>query len=372
MKLRISKKQIKEQIINSFLIVTLLMFFITRVISNSSLMLTVSNLCVVAIGMIGLFWIFLNKDIYIIGYTFLLIVFCIICDLIKTEWSYGSDCVFSVMFIGIAYCLYSIKVNSKLFGMLFYFVCMYFVITILVMHVSFRNIIIEGTSYNYISVIAIFYYTIYELAKIKNNGEPGIIDTIILLIVCVLGYGRGGILTAFITALLVGIYKLYVNKARKRMYLLLLIAFGVLYFILPYIQQMLTMLNAFGKFERRGLEDTRDDMWREYIVLCSKNFSDFFFGVSPIKFNYSGNMHNFLFQMHATFGMPFFIITIYLIIKSILKCVKEKQTWLLIIISCFLIRCFTDKVMFRGFGEIILYYFLFKTIKINSFTINSQ
>ena len=62
--------------------------------------------------------------------------------------------------------------------------------------------------------------------------------------------------------------------------------------------------------------------------------------------------------MWATMGLLFSVVNIVLFIKCIVNAAKNSQYYYLLIMVTFFVRAFFDKMMFRWYGEILMYYFI--------------
>ena len=88
------------------------------------------------------------------------------------------------------------------------------------------------------------------------------------------------------------------------------------------------------------------------------NIGSFFIGGTP-SFLIDGNIHNSFLQMYAIFGLLFFVTNVVIIIKMFIRDIKCKDFQSLIISVTFFVRCMTDRVLFRGYGEIAYFFIIF-------------
>ncbi len=270
-----------------------------------------------------------------------------------------TDFLNSIFFFGIAYLVMSNRLNYKIFQLLYYVVAGFFILQINILHNSIREILADGNTYNYISCILLLYFCIYICVAIKNGKKPTHVDTVLLMIVIISSYGRGGIVSAFIYLAGFLFIKAYEYKKKEYVYIaiVLLIATGFLFS--DTIIQSFASSNMFGKFLEYGLSSNgRSEIWTNYIRNSFSNANSFFFGANPREIFIDGNLHNSYLQMWATMGLLFSVVNIVLFIKCIVNAAKNSQYYYLLIMVTFFVRAFFDKMMFRWYGEILMYYFI--------------
>ena len=241
-------------------------------------------------------------------------------------------------------------------------VCLTFIYIIYLISIglSFKSILVSGSSYNYISILLLFALMLYYIAMLNKGKDISLTLSIVYFLLCIWAYGRGGIVAAAFLNIALLLKKIIAgdNKWKKRFYVLIAIIILIITFIL--IQNGEIFETIFPKFYLKGTTDEqRLNIWRLFIQNNNKDFLSFLFGSDTSLIRSDHNLHNFALQAYATFGFIGFIVLIFLIIKSAIMMIKLEKYDHLILFVFLLIRASTDRVFFQGYCEIFLYYFLF-------------
>lgn len=225
--------------------------------------------------------------------------------------------------------------------------------------------IFNSSSRNYVSVFLMYPLVIYYSIIGRKAKNISTIPVVIAWVICLFARGRGGIISS--TLFILGVYFVkYKNmKSARRIIVTSVIAVGVAVAMLN-ISSIIQMLGASAimeMFARNGLGSSRTRFWPEYINLAMGSLKHFIFGADIsntfIGMHLSGNPHNSFIEMHMLNGIIGFGAIVILIIKNVIKSVKNKQYLFLVCMSSMLIRAFTDHVLWAAFGTPVLFFFMF-------------
>ena len=357
--IEIQKVNISKTIIDTSLFLFLLSLIFARILSHSQMSLVLAIMFLTLAGLIGLCKMIVDKNIYCWSYTLLLIVSWSIIEFFKNGSQYYQlkDLGNSLLFLFIGYLLLTTQDSDKLYRFFFYSVSCYFLITIIIIRKPIRVLLADGNTYNYISCYAIFFFIVYALIRLKNNKEPSVLDSFLLVAVVFVSYGRGGIATgAFYVAGFIMI-KLYEKRKKYYTYVFVVLAvIGGVFSIDSILSRILTD-ERLEKFVIYGLDTSgRGYLWKTFLSRSTNSIYSFLLGADPQLIRSDGNLHNSFLQMWASLGFVFFVVNIVLLIMCIVKVIQNREWYFLLVLSTFVLRAFTDKMMYRWYGEIIMYY----------------
>lgn len=212
------------------------------------------------------------------------------------------------------------------------------------------NNILEGSSRNYLSAISIFLTINIYVQLIFREKEILIYPAIINLILCLMLFGRSGIIISSVVFLFV----LYLRNIKFFLFSLFLI---FVFFIL-YLSVFLMYLDERTNFAI-GFESDRSIFLKEY-MLNIFNGSDFLTGrkisecCSYIA-SFSGNPHNSFIMGHLRYGLIHTVFSILLILFVLLKRNLIMLFFLLIIYS----RFFLDQLGLFAFFDFFIFIVLY-------------
>ena len=356
----IRKKSVPTVIINVICFSYLICVYLQQTVKGVPHIQLFINLFIVLGGISSIIW-HLSKNkkqkwlLYMIGaFGSWLVVY-----IIRPTWRYGlNDIIFTICYMGIGLNLAKERHSTGLYKGLAYFVMGALLLRIVVFGEPIREII-TFSSYNFISVLAIFYLVLAIKVQIRNGGDISKLEVILFLLLTLFSYSRAGIMIgAIFTALFLCDWLAHSRRTSMKVMLvfsgtsILLIFFGQLWGML--LQSGLLNKFASLSFSSNG----RAEIWEAYIRSCFSGIVNIICGGDPSCIA-EGNMHNSFFQMNAVFGFPFLCVNIYILLKMLYRYVKCKEYPLLIITITFLIRCLTDRVLFRGYGEVAYFFIIF-------------
>ena len=272
-----------------------------------------------------------------------------------------KDLIYTICYIGMASLFLYTKPKSNIFMWIFYLSLIIVMGKYIYIGGQFREILIDESSYNYISVILIAYFGIYYILRFNEKKEIRIIHTFILFIICLLAYGRGGIITSASLFFMTVSKETFVRKMKKEKALFLIVMISIAVLITPKLIDFIQIHGLLGKFTNKTISnEVRLLYWKDYLFASSESLGKLMLGADPFLIRYDGNLHNSFLQMYAYFGMPFFLMNVYLLIKVAIKLMVEKDYYKLILLTTIVLRGMTDKTMFRGITEIVYFYYIFE------------
>lgn len=363
MSMKLRRRYIFGIICNFFVLLYLFLNFVIRVFDNSIISL---RLCLFSllVSCVCSFFCYSKKNYLCFLYILLFIVSWFIELIFKPEWQYSFDYfVYSVSYMLVA--MFLVQWSQQVFALrvLFIFVMVSILVKLLLFDTPIREFMLDESSYNFISVLALLYFGLYCLTLIKNNKPLSLKDGFLFLVVCCLAYGRGGIISALCFLGLLLVYKFYNARigANKKVLIGFLVLLSIIFFH-SLLLERLSDYEIFGKFKKMGMESNgRADIWLKFINNSFSSFKDFILGANPAKIFTEGNLHNSYLQMYANFGFVFFISNVFITILILIYYSRKRSRniWLLILFVTFIVRALLDRVCFRGHCEILYFYFIF-------------
>lgn len=224
-----------------------------------------------------------------------------------------------------------------------------------------------SSSTNFVSVF-LFYPLLPYYVKTESNGKKiRIFPALFVWVLCILGRGRGGMITStFFLAALCVIKNEYSLKSKGvktlKLLVFILLALCSVFLIYLNISSLLT-LESFEYFKSRGLHSSsRLMIWDEYLQALKGNVQNILFGVSinnlpsQVK-EYHGNFHNSFINIHATSGIFMFFYVLLLLGISTVKGIRNKKWVYVVALATLCVRGFTDHVFWGAYGTPVFLYF---------------
>lgn len=229
------------------------------------------------------------------------------------------------------------------------------------------NHILLANSRNYISILLLLPLLLYYLSCFEKKKNVRIAPVLLYCFICILARGRGGIVTAFFFFIAILIYKWAGIKNKSVKFLVgCLTSVFVLFFAVVLLDNNAGFLDRLAKghfrmFYTKGFTDNaRVTIWGSFLQNNVNSVREFVFGSDALRAMTDGNLHNFLLQSYASFGLAGFTLLTILMGRALVKGVKEKDYLWLILFVVLILRAFTDRVFFQGYCEFYLYYFIFR------------
>ena len=229
---------------------------------------------------------------------------------------------------------------------------------------GFRDIsFFKGASYNYISIYSLLPIITYYFFAEKNNEDIKVWPSILGAIICILGYGRGGILTSFFILFGVVTRVLLFNGEKvtvKKIFIVGSLLLCMICFLISYEQ--IQSIVYFEKLFKYGLNSRgRGEIWAGYIRETMNNFEFLLFGTDTKRVyelnRYNGNVHNAFINVHVYNGITIFIWYVISIIAVLRKLVINKKLISLTAFFALLIRSFTDNFLWCSTGMVLILLF---------------
>ncbi len=301
----------------------------------------------------------------------LFVLFIAVCWLLGYVFQDGynnyppADFFYTVFYIGLAVILLKNKYNHKITFILYCFL----LLSILYKYIQVGDInsLLNNYSRNYISVLMLFCLLFYYLSCHDKGKKFFVFPVIIAFFISVFFRGRGGIVTfGFLAAALIILrIRILENKSARKLYAILLVVICVIaaFIIVNNSDALFEDPEAglsLSRFQDKGMVDLeRTKIWNGFLSNNTRSFDSFLLGSNTRLVRPEGNLHNSFLQSYASFGLIGFAGLIILIIRSFVIGIKRREVLWLILYSALLIRAFTDLLMFQGFCELFIYYFIF-------------
>ena len=358
--LRLDKNSLPMMITNFVCFCYLILLYIQQTIENVPYIQSITNGFLIAGAILSLMLDLIrkNKTEWLFYFVFAILSWFIV-YMARSDWQYTFNQFMSTgcyMLIGLNFA--KSKHNVSVYNWLLYIVLGVLLARIVIFGESFREII-NFSSYNFISVLALFYLVIAVKVQGKNNVKISFKEVALFVLVTLFSYGRAGIISGVIFAVLALL--LIIAQMKNIPLKIFLVVAGVVVFLsgAQKLWEMILDTGLLDKFVRLSFDTNgRSEIWSRYLNTCFENIGSFFIGGTP-SFLIDGNIHNSFLQMYAIFGLPFFVTNVVIIIKMFIRDIKCKDFQSLIISVTFFVRCMTDRVLFRGYGEIAYFFIIF-------------
>ena len=355
--LKITVKTNWEHIVSEIFIMVFLFYTAyIRLIENTPFALDMCNTSLVLAGVLNYFVIIRNRDYRVLLAAVFMVISWVMCYLMRPSWHYEMvSLVNSIAYIAVAYSFIYDKKSPFFYGVLYYMVAIYIVYKLVIEQVPIRGFLKDGTSYNYISIIVLFYLSLYSLVQIKNKKELTLIQAIVFVVIAFVSYGRSGIISCLSYMMLYIFVKFKENDKKLSTYFITLIIFIIIFFTWNNIYNYVITHSFFKKFQEMGLEGERTDIWKIYYRTCIDSYRSIIVGGNPGIFSAEGNLHNSFLQLYASFGVLFMVSAMLCYFKSFKQMFIEQEWNMFVVGITFSLRAATDKLMYRGYCEIIFY-----------------
>lgn len=357
-----------------------------RFVSNSQMIWLICNLSLLAVGAIGMSHLLYDGNRNMILY----LLFTGLCwsaeVLFRPEFQYSIvNMIQSALYMGMAYFIIQQKKRLRLVRLIYYFFCSFILYKILIKGVHYSSIMVNGTTYNYISVQFLLYMGLCYIIIDKKDKEGTLIIPLLYFLICILSYGRGGIVSGVVLVLGLIVINIWNNKDKRKSLLCYLVILGVIaVMVLLFNKRLLSLLTGssyFRKFRNYGMDPNgRIEIWGEFLRACMTNIFTFFMGGSAgsllnmRSMSVVGgdiNLHNSFLQIYLNMGLLYFLLNFIILCKSFFWNIKRGNSGVVIMMLAFCARAFTDKIMFEGLCEIVYYAFIFEYLNAVSFKRNN-
>lgn len=263
-------------------------------------------------------------------------------------------------FIFITVGLLSIKLNIKVIT---FFTYLFIALHVpLIITVRDTNTVLLGISRNGFTIHLLVVLALYYISLHQNGMKKNLLPALLGALIALWAGGRAGLLSLLFLVIVI----VFSTKSEKKKTAVLLGIFMIISIIYLIINnQDLNTLFLSRIFQRGNLnyvEDTRMVILRQYFSALLNDPLYFFFGarleeVPMIKY-LGNNPHNSFINLHALFGLPFFICMITLLISALFRYLKRNKLYFGLLIFL-LLRAFTDVPAFVGVFDPVIFYLVF-------------
>ena len=214
-------------------------------------------------------------------------------------------------------------------------------------------------SRNNVSIYLILFISFYYISAFQNSKKISFWPSLLSVIISAWSSSRGGVISTSILFILT--FFNYNTYKKKSSYVA--ICFLIIFALQSIFFQELFYMNIVERFNQDHSSGiTRLDIISQYVRLSSMSFYDSLFGSNlnsiPYIYLLKGNPHNSFVNLHAVFGLLYFLIVIYILLLTIVYYFKSKSILFLVLIAIVL-RSLTDIPLFGGIYDIIFLYTVF-------------
>lgn len=261
------------------------------------------------------------------------------------------------------------------------------IILIVVARIGFNNFpaenpleeLIEGSSSNAIPTITIVLQINYFIAKyFAKKGVP-IITSIITLIIAIIGYGRGSIISAFFILVLALICTIKIKNVKQFFFFSLPVLALLVILIYSYYDEISTFIYLNTKLSAGLVDYHRERIFSAYFsqldvytLIAGADYPDF------VKYDYNSNPHNSFIRAHHFFGIFYVLFILVIPIVTLWKLSKLKdKTIVFFLLVVLFFRCFSEPVLFPTIFDFYFFASFYVVPKlylnsISSFQVNAQ
>lgn len=322
---------------------------------------------------ITLYFVVLNKtrvfssDIYIL----IVVVFCLLFSIINSLRFTLGALFLGLQLLTMSYSAYFIvnKCNINLLKvaktiLLLYFIFFFYSLVTVGGSPNDINGYLKTSSRNIVSGLCLIFQIFYSSCFYFKHKKLPLFTPVITFLICILSYGRAGIICALILLFITALSLIMGNNRAKAYFrvvlLILALPFSILF--IKYTPVVYDEIYSNSNFSKAGLDSPRIAMNIEY--WDGMNFIDFFAGrsfeMSPTIMDYDMNPHNSYIQGHHFMGVAYLMLFLYMLINLIKTFFKHPSLVLpTLLLSVFFIRISIDVISFPGSLDLILFYLYF-------------
>lgn len=300
-------------------------------------------------------------------------IWCVLCLLFKDfeiNVFYNITYFFSIFIIVQLYSQYKIGVTVHWFLLISYFV---FIIYHLILGID-PNEILDHRSQNMVGFYMLCYVVMFYVEEYKiKDGQPdkirvNVIPAVLNLIISLLMFGRSSIVISIMFLLVVIMNNVQNSSKVKNFFTVLLALFFTFFIVLQFNDEIGFFIDkSFSRFGKEGTDLTgREDIWESYIFhFENKSLYQFFgvpLGIDQEFINNDRNLHNSYLTLHSYTGIGILVV-FYIIAKRFFV---KGYFFLKAVLVLFLLRIFSDSVIFITYNDYVLYSLLFLLIPLRA------
>jgi hypothetical protein len=208
--------------------------------------------------------------------------------------------------------------------------------------------LIEGSSRNGITAYLIVLQVNYCISNYLIRDRLSFFTPLLTLFICIVGYGRGSILSAFFIIIINFIILIFTRVSAKNLLIISVVVLLSGWSLFTNYESIVYFLNYKTKMGS-GLHDaSRHYMFDQYIEILSRDTLTIFTGAdfsgTVIESEFNNNPHNSYMRAHHIFGLPYLIFV--LLTPFLAASFNKKKIGALLFFSIFLFRATTDTVLF--------------------------
>lgn len=301
------------------------------------------------------------KAFYVISMGMLFVIF----SMIVAEEVYISEMMFTLLGIWFGYHLSEQGMDRHLAFRLFLIYLV--VIVIRFAMTGSGNQVFITSSRNTISAVLILASVLYYSSFAEGESIPLLPATVTFLMSCI-AQGRGGIISSAVLLLGVVLYDcLCAHTMSFKKVLVLAVFIAVVYLVYTRCYDLIFKQAMVRLFSENLMDNERIKYGNEYIAFMRTSWKYFLFGVSknmlPSIMYLGGNFHNSYLGLHSVSGIGGCIIIFVLVLKSVVRSLRNRNFIRMLLLVVILFRMLTDILCFVGLYDPLFYYVIFLCLK---------
>lgn len=308
---------------------------------------------------------FYNKT-KIVVFFFVLYVFGLLSSIYTNNYRV-QDYLIIVQYFGIALLLFRYGTKYSINKFFFIIYVLYFGANMLTGRSPDKVFI--GFSRNNIPVTLLIQSVLLYVSMVENKKKIRLYPAITVLLFSIWTIGRSGIFTSLLMLILIILYIQFKSEKRNLRIIYISFLILILYSVISVFFYDELIEPALARLFRLGITDShRGSIIVEYLNQCKTSFYSLFLGVNinqnSIFSIYNYNLHNSYLRLHAYHGLLGFTMIFVFGLRTITKLLIQKYYLFFILLLILFIRGTTDIVAFHGPFDPLIYYFIFKSFKI--------
>lgn len=208
--------------------------------------------------------------------------------------------------------------------------------------------LVEGMSANGLSTMLIIIQINYFISKYLTENKVPILTCILTLVIAIIGYGRGSILSAFLLLIVAIIFFIDFNKNKHLVFIYLPAIFGLIIIIILSYDNIFSYFYSNTKLSAGLVEYHREKILSEYINKIDR--ITLFFGAdypASVKTDYNFNPHNSFLRAHHMYGLFYLLLMLITPLYVLMRLPRVKEKILIgLLYIILLFRAFTEPILF--------------------------
>ncbi|WP_144225001.1 O-antigen ligase family protein [Shewanella algae] len=243
------------------------------------------------------------------------------------------------------------------FPLLLMFIMAFYFIYIVFSGQNLNDDAFTALSRNFVSICMLFSFSYVYMSR--GSDAIKLFSAMITLFVSFLAVGRSGIFSS----LLIFIFLIFTHKGKWFKWALLVTVPFLVFFFWDYIEGSFDLV--FNKLNNQGVTDE----YRKQVLECyftTFDINSLFLGINSFGGDYCGTLaigvyapHNSLLSLASNSGVISFVLFLPLVISFKYK--KLRLT--AFVLSAYVLRSFTDTMMFYTFFDVFYWWFVFILLK---------